>query len=261
MAGQGHDNDVYRGFSPSHTLTTEDLTKAAALSNAAEGVYAPISVALNANTFGDVLDLAKRLHLNCLTQKCEDILAREDFELTTGRSTTDTHSVVRWAHIAQKYHLVALRLRCERFMCENFHKILDDPLLHDLTRHSLLRMLRAQSAMVSVYKQHVACTQNWGLARAGAHGASMAGSGDADACTGESDNYSALDMDTSSDLDSAANTDCSDGSDAESACDEVSDSSSDSDTVTSRRTNKKSTALLRCWSVPGFPDPVPEPAS
>ena len=37
--------------------------------------------------------------------------------------------------------------------------------MQDLTRHSLLRMLRAQSAMVSVYKQHVACTQNWGLAR------------------------------------------------------------------------------------------------
>ena len=25
--------------------------------------------------------------------------------------------------------LQALQLRCERFMCENFHKILDDPLL------------------------------------------------------------------------------------------------------------------------------------
>ena len=66
------------------------------------------------NTFGDVLDLAKRLHLNCLTQKCEDILSREDFELTTGRSTTDTHSVVRWAHIAQKYHLVV------RPLCVNY---------------------------------------------------------------------------------------------------------------------------------------------
>ncbi len=34
-----------------------------------------------------------------------------------------------------------------------------------LTRHSLLRMLRAQSAMVSVYKEHVVCPQTWGLAR------------------------------------------------------------------------------------------------
>lgn len=80
-------------------------------------------------------------------------------------------------------------------MRENFHKILDDPLLQvgiihwhtvsrpcwcmcdkpcdvtffltvqALTRQSLLRMLRAQSAMVNVYKEHVTCLQTWGRAR------------------------------------------------------------------------------------------------
>ncbi|KAA6427683.1 MAG: hypothetical protein FRX49_02346 [Trebouxia sp. A1-2] len=73
--------------------------------------------------------MAQRLHLNCLTQKCENMLAQEDFQLTTGRSTTDSHSVVKWAYLAQIHHLLAVQLRCERFMCENFHKILDDPLL------------------------------------------------------------------------------------------------------------------------------------
>lgn len=34
------------------------------------------------------------------------MLASTDFELTTGSSETDLHSVVRWAHIAQKHHLV-----------------------------------------------------------------------------------------------------------------------------------------------------------
>lgn len=83
----------------------------------------------------------------------------------------------------------ALQLRCESFMCNNFHKILNDPLLQvrhclydthcwllgsidpqplvltqDLTRYSLLSMLRAQSAMLGVYKQHMG-TQTWGLTR------------------------------------------------------------------------------------------------
>ena len=46
------------------------------------------------------------MHLNCLTQKCEDMLTDDGFQLTTGSSATDCHSVLRWAHIAQKYHLV-----------------------------------------------------------------------------------------------------------------------------------------------------------
>ena len=57
-------------------------------------------------TFESVLELASRLHLNCLTQKCEEMLASSDFELTAGSSDTDRHSVVRWAHVAQKHHLV-----------------------------------------------------------------------------------------------------------------------------------------------------------
>ena len=57
-------------------------------------------------TLEGVLDMADRLHLNCLTQKCEDMLSQEAFEITTGQSTTDNHSVVRWAYLAQKYHLV-----------------------------------------------------------------------------------------------------------------------------------------------------------
>ena len=91
--------------------------------------------------------------------------------------------------------LQALQMRCEHFMCNNFHQILDDPLLQvshampchamhvnsqpcyyyinvtllpavqDLNRQSLLRMLRAQSAMVSVYQQNLPCPQTWGLAR------------------------------------------------------------------------------------------------
>ena len=120
-------------------------------------------------TFENVLELASKLHLNCLTQKCEEMLASSEFELTTGSSETDCHSVVRWAHIAQKHHLVvrsknsfygfrslhttawratchsalelltimylcvlhlqALQLRCEQFMCNNFHRLLNDPLL------------------------------------------------------------------------------------------------------------------------------------
>ena len=183
-------------------------------------------------TFESVLELASRLHLNCLTQKCEDMLASTEFELTTGSSETDLHSVVRWAHIAQKHHLVvccpnklyyshlcyqippvaafhdndvltlylhlqALQLRCEQFMCNNFHKLVNDPLLQvsthccawcycllflvypqldpqssivcwclqTLTRHSLLSMLRAQSAMLSVYQQHAIVPETWGLTR------------------------------------------------------------------------------------------------
>ena len=58
------------------------------------------------DTFPSVLDLADKMHLNCLTQKCEDLLTDDDFELTTGSSATDCHSVVRWAHLAQKYYLV-----------------------------------------------------------------------------------------------------------------------------------------------------------
>ena len=57
-------------------------------------------------TFESVLELASRLHLNCLTQKCEEMLASSEFELTAGSSETDRHSVVRWAHVAQKHHLV-----------------------------------------------------------------------------------------------------------------------------------------------------------
>lgn len=60
-------------------------------------------------TFESVLELASRLHLNCLTQKCEEMLASSEFVLTAGSSETDRHSVVRWAHIAQKHHLVVRR--------------------------------------------------------------------------------------------------------------------------------------------------------
>ncbi|KAL0055247.1 hypothetical protein WJX82_009438 [Trebouxia sp. C0006] len=141
-----------------YTFTNEDLARAAAYSTAADTIYGPISVTLNA----------------------------EDFQLTTGRSTTDSHSVVKWAHTAQKHHLLALQLRCERFMCENFHKILDDPLLQGLTRHSLLRMLRAQSAMVSVYKEHVVCPQTWGLASVGPHGARPSNTHFSDSCAATS---------------------------------------------------------------------------
>lgn len=89
------------------------------------------------------------------------------------------------------YHLQALQLRCEQFMCNNFNKLLNDPLLQvssflkaglllpvsstdpqcltvvqTLTRHSLLSMLRAQSAMLSVYQQHaVGVPETWGLTR------------------------------------------------------------------------------------------------
>lgn len=61
-------------------------------------------------TFESVLELASRLHLNCLTQKCEEMLASSDFVLTAGSSDTDRHSVVRWAHVAQKHHLL---VRCK----------------------------------------------------------------------------------------------------------------------------------------------------
>ena len=61
---------------------------------------------LSQDTLPSVLDLADKMHLNCLTQKCEDMLTDDDFQLTTGSSATDCHSVLRWAHIAQKYHLV-----------------------------------------------------------------------------------------------------------------------------------------------------------
>ena len=119
------------------------------------------------DTFESVLELADRMHLNCLTQKCEDMLVDDSFELSTGTSATDCHSVVRWAHLAQKFHLVvraqpcafaaqslaqqqisvldiscavqALQMRCEHFMCSNFHKILDDPLLQ--ARHNAGCML------------------------------------------------------------------------------------------------------------------------
>ena len=58
------------------------------------------------DTFERVLELADRMCLNCLTQKCEDMLVDDSFELSTGTSATDWHSVVRWAHVAQKFHLV-----------------------------------------------------------------------------------------------------------------------------------------------------------
>ena len=39
-------------------------------------------------------------------------------------------------------------------------------LVQTLTRHSLLSMLRAQSAMLSVYQQHTICVpETWGLTR------------------------------------------------------------------------------------------------
>ncbi|KAL0025128.1 hypothetical protein WJX77_001688 [Trebouxia sp. C0004] len=208
--------------------------------------------------------MAQRLHLNCLTQKCEDMLAQEDFQLTTGRSTTDSHSVVKWAHIAQKHHLLALQLRCERFMCENFHKILDDPLLQGLTRHSLLRMLRAQSAMVSVYKEHVVCPQTWGLASVGRHGAKPCCTHFSSAVTGSSDNYSALDTDMASVNDSTATSEHGGRSDQDSDAepDEISDSA-DSCEVTSRRRqppparDRASHDIVRSWSLPGLPDVLP----
>lgn len=138
--------------------------------DANSGSFKPVALACSLSTvlvsgvlqetFESVLELASRLHLNCLTQKCEEMLAASDFELTAGSSDTDRHSVVRWAHVAQKHHLVvgckdsfrgfrslscsasisllnvnvgchlqALQLRCEQFMCNNFHKLLNDPLL------------------------------------------------------------------------------------------------------------------------------------
>jgi hypothetical protein len=141
------DDNAPAAQASTYTFTNEDLAKAAAYSTAADGIYGPMSVRLNAvrfavmhvccmlhircmlhicrmlhtrcvayisseshistqDTFASVLDMAQRLHLNCLTQKCEDMLAQEDFQLTTGRSTTDSHSVVKWAHISQKYHLL-----------------------------------------------------------------------------------------------------------------------------------------------------------
>lgn len=255
------DDNAHRAQASTYSFTNEDLAKAAAYSTAADRIYGPMSVTLNADTFASVLDMAQRLHLNCLTQKCEDLLAREDFQLTTGRSTTDSHSVVKWAHTAQKHHLLALQLRCERFMCENFHKILDDPLLQGLTRHSLLRMLRAQSAMVSVYKEHVACPQTWGLASVGPHGARPCNTHFSNAVTGSSDNYSALDTDMTSVTDSTATTEYSGRSDQDSDAepDEISDSA-DSCVVTSRRRqppparDRASQDIVRSWSLPGFPD-------
>lgn len=62
--------------------------------------------ALAQDTLEGVLEMAGRLHLNCLTQRCQDVLAHSDFQLTTGQSTADTHSVVKWAHVAQKHHLL-----------------------------------------------------------------------------------------------------------------------------------------------------------
>lgn len=59
-----------------------------------------------------MLELAARLDLNCLTQKCEDTLASNEFELTTGNSQLDSHSVVRWAYIAQKHHLLVRLEHC-----------------------------------------------------------------------------------------------------------------------------------------------------
>jgi len=129
------DDNAHKAQASTYTFTNEDLAKAAAYSTAADRIYGPMSVTLNAvrfamlhvccmlhtcsiahtcsesqlpaqDTFANVLDMAQRLHLNCLTQKCEDMLAQEDFQLTTGRSTTDSHSVVKWAHTAQKHHLL-----------------------------------------------------------------------------------------------------------------------------------------------------------
>ncbi|DBA97387.1 TPA: hypothetical protein ACH3X1_015114 [Trebouxia sp. C0004] len=258
------DGNAHRAQASTYTFTNEDLAKAAAYSTAADRIYGPMSVTLNADTFASVLDMAQRLHLNCLTQKCEDMLAQEDFQLTTGRSTTDSHSVVKWAHIAQKHHLLALQLRCERFMCENFHKILDDPLLQGLTRHSLLRMLRAQSAMVSVYKEHVVCPQTWGLASVGRHGAKPCCTHFSSAVTGSSDNYSALDTDMASVNDSTATSEHGGRSDQDSDAepDEISDSA-DSCEVTSRRRqppparDRASHDIVRSWSLPGLPDVLP----
>ncbi len=143
--GQARQHTAHGAQASTYTFTNEDLAKAAAYSTAADRIYGPISVTLNAvrfavlhaccmlhvcciwhifcmlrtryiasteshlpaqDTFANVLDMAQRLHLNCLTQKCEDMLAQEDFQLTTGRSTTDSHSVVKWAYYSQKYHLL-----------------------------------------------------------------------------------------------------------------------------------------------------------
>lgn len=136
MLGQARqDDNVHGARASTYTFTNEDLAKAAAYSTTANRIYGPISVTLNAvsfavlrvccmlhtrciahtsreslvstqDTFASVLDMAQRLHLNCLTQKCENMLAQEDFQLTTGRSTTDSHSVVKWAYLAQIHHLL-----------------------------------------------------------------------------------------------------------------------------------------------------------
>lgn len=141
------DDNAHKAQASTYTFTNEDLAKAAAYSTAADRVYGPMSVTLNAvrfackdiccmlhiycklhiccmlhicciahtssesllsaqDTFASVLDMAQRLRLKCLTQKYEDMLAQEDFQLTTGRSTTDSHSVVKWAYTAQKHHLL-----------------------------------------------------------------------------------------------------------------------------------------------------------
>ena len=45
-------------------------------------------------------------------------------------SVTSRKETIKVADTRRSESMQALRLRCERFMCENFHKILDDPLLH-----------------------------------------------------------------------------------------------------------------------------------
>ena len=122
-----------------YSISTADRNRAALYSDASDQFRVPLSVLLNVvrckfrlcqqrwgrfacssstavsvfdilqETFESVLDLASRLHLNCLTQKCEEMLASSEFELTPGSSETDCHSVVRWAHVAQKHHLVVRR--------------------------------------------------------------------------------------------------------------------------------------------------------
>ena len=73
-----------------------------------------------------MLELAARLDLNCLTQKCEETLASNEFELTTGNSQLDSHSVVRWAYIAQKHHLLVRGLSTASSLNEKryvFHRL------------------------------------------------------------------------------------------------------------------------------------------
>ncbi|KAL3133205.1 hypothetical protein ABBQ38_007094 [Trebouxia sp. C0009 RCD-2024] len=256
---EANDLSACKDSASMYSISTADRHRAALYSDASEQFHLPLSVVLNVETFENVLELASRLHLNCLTQKCEDMLASTDFELTTGSSETDLHSVVRWAHIAQKHHLVALQLRCEQFMCNHFHHLVNDPLLQTLTRHSLLSMLRAQSAMLSVYQQHAKVPETWGLTTCGSHGALLRGR--QQTASRELSSCSESDTDAScEDTDGADDSVPFDDLDSSSSC-EVSELRDTADSKLCRpysRPKRKQrhltqSTLLRSWSHPGFP--------